>query len=496
MNTALLSLSRPAFLSLGALLLAACTVGPDYQRPSATLATEIANIDTFQAAPEHWGTWHPAQPGEIDTHTRWWSYFNDDTLDTLMVKVNVSNQSIVAAEAGYRQAQAAIRAARSSYFPQISGQAAINRGTGSTENGITNTQSLSFSASWEIDLWGAVRRQVESSTASAEASHADLTALRLSIQSTLAQTYFLLRVTDAQETVFNRIVDDYTAFLRLVQNQYAVGTAQRADVLQAQTQLKTAQAQLIDTRITRKQYEHALANLIGTIPSAFALPLAELDMAAANQLPFLPPAVPSQLLERRPDIAAAERRMAAANAEIGIAQAAYYPHLTLSASRGFSGDAPANWLTLPNPVWSLGPALASTLFDGGARDAARLGATAAYEASVANYRQTVLNAFEEVENNLAALQWLKEEAIIQNEALDSAREALALINNRYRAGTASLLDVLTAQTTAQSAELNTLALISRQYIASITLITALGGDWMTEKDSGLALDSAQSDNIE
>ena len=493
MNITPFSFLQRTLIPLCLLTLSACAVGPDYQRPA---ALDSAENDTFQSAPEHWGTWYPAQPGTIDTQTRWWSIFSDKTLDTLIEKVNLSNQTILAAEANYRKAQAAIQSSRAAYYPQIDAQANITRSTTASSSQPSTMQNLSVSASWELDLWGAIRRQVENSTAAAEASQADLAALRLSTQSTLAQTYFLLRVTDEQKNILERTVDDYTEFLRLVQNQYTAGIAQRADVLQAQTQLKTAQAQLINTEITRKQYENALANLTGTIPSAFSLPVSSLNLGTANLLSQLPPALPSQLLERRPDIAAAERRMAAANAEIGIAQAAYYPHLTLSASRGFSGEAPTNWLALPNPVWSLGPALASTLFDGGARSAARLSASAAYDASVATYRQTVLNAFQEVEDNLAALQLLAREAVVQYEALHSAREALALINNRYRAGTASLLDVLTAQTTAQSAELNTLTLIGRQFTTSITLVTALGGGWDAQKGVNLSMDSAQTDNIE
>lgn len=462
-------------------ILSGCMVGPDYLRPA---ATETPSTDTFKAAPAHWGEWHPAQPRQVDDSTLWWQLFNDNELDALMAKVKVSNQNIRAAEANYRQAQAAVQASRSAYYPVIGADAGRTRGRNTAGTSISDIQSATLSANWEIDIWGSVRRQVENSMAAAQASEDDLAALQLSTQSTLAQNYFLLRVTDAQQVLLERIVADYAKFLELVRNQYAAGTAQRTDILQAETQLKTAEAQLVDIKITREQYQNALANLAGSVPADFSIPPVVLDNSTANLLSQIPPALPSQLLERRPDIAAAERRMAAANAQIGVTQAAYYPHLTLSGNKSYSGNAPRNWLDLPDSLWSIGPKLAVTIFDGGARSAARKGADAAYDASVANYRQTVLNAFQEVENNLAALRLLKDEAAAQEEALKSAREALTLITYRYRAGTASLLDVLTAQTAAQTAEINTLTLVGRQFTTSAALITALGGIWPTTPGAG------------
>ncbi|USE80851.1 efflux transporter outer membrane subunit [Cupriavidus gilardii] len=449
-----------------ALLLGACAVGPDYQRPEAPVTP------AFKEAPAEWGQWKPAEPADASQRGDWWTVFGDPQLDALMARVKISNQTIAAAEAQYRQATAILRAARAGYFPVVSAQASVDRSRSGNGN-ISSGQTATLSASWELDLWGRVRRQVESSEASAQASEADLASTLLSTQATLAQTYFLLRVADAQQALLQRTVADYEKSLQLVRNQYQAGIAQRSDVLQSETQLKSAQAQLIDIQIERAQYEHAIAVLTGQPPAAFSL--APIDFA--ETVPRVPVAVPSQLLERRPDISAAERRVAAANAQIGVAQAAYYPTLSLSAAGGFTSSSLERWLSLPNRIWSIGPELALTLFDGGARSAAKEQAIAVYDQTVANYRQTVLTAFQEVEDNLAAARLLEQEAVVQNEALRSAREALSLVNNRYRAGTAGLLDVLTAQTAAYTAERTALSIAGRQLSASVVLIKALGGGW-------------------
>lgn len=452
-----------------ALALAGCAVGPDFQRPEAPVTP------TFKEAPAEWGRWKPADPQDAVNRGDWWTVFGDSQLDALMAQVQVSNQNIRAAEAQYRQAQAILQASRSGYFPSVGAQGSVDRSRGSSGQ-ISSGQAATLSAVWELDVWGRVRREVESSEAQVQASQADLASTLLSTHATLAQTYFLLRVADAQRALLQRTVADYEKSLQLVRNQYAAGTAQRSDVLQSETQLKTAQAQLIDIQITRAQYEHALAVLIGKPPADFAL--APVDFA--ERVPRVPVAVPSELLERRPDIGAAERRMASANAQIGVAQAAYYPSLSLSATGGLTSSSLSQWLSLPNRIWSIGPDLALTLFDGGLRNAAKAQAVAVYDQTVANYRQTVLNAFQEVEDNLAAARLLEEEATVQNEALRSAREALALVNNRYRAGTAGLLDVLTAQTAAYTAERNALSLAGRQLTASVTLVKALGGGWQLQ----------------
>ncbi|MGY8526121.1 efflux transporter outer membrane subunit [Paracidovorax citrulli] len=452
-----------------ALLTGACAVGPDYQRPDAPLTP------AFKEAPAEWGQWKPATPQDAAHRGPWWAIFNDPRLDTLMAQVQVSNQTVRAAEAQYRQAIGILRGARAGQFPLVSVQGSAGRARGSTGS-VGSSQAVSLGASWELDLWGRIRRQVESSGASAQASQADLASTLLSTQATLAQTYFLLRITDAQQALLQRTVADYQRSLQLVTNQYRAGIAQRSDVLQAENQLKSAQAQLIDIQIDRAQYEHALAVLTGQPPAAFDLAAGNFTVSAAS-VPQVPVAVPSQLLERRPDISSAERRMAAANAAIGIAQAAFYPTLSLSATAGLTAGSLDRWLALPDRIWSFGPQLAATLFDAGARSAAREQAVAVYDETVANYRQTVLNAFQEVEDNLAAARLLEQEAVVQNEALQAAREASELVTNRYRAGTASLLEVLTAQTAAYTAERTALSLLGRQLTASVTLVAALGGGW-------------------
>lgn len=453
-----------------ALLLAGCAVGPDYKRPDAPVTP------AFKEAPadaEAWtGEWKVAEPQDASARPEWWRLFGDSQLDALMSQVQVSNQNIKAAEAQYRQAQASLAAARAGFFPTVNGSANASRSRGSSHV-VGNAQSASLSASWEVDVWGRVRRQVEASEAGAQASEADLASTLLSTQATLAQSYFLLRVADAQKALLDRTVEDYAKSLQLVRNQYAAGTAQRSDVLQSETQLKSAQAQQIDIQITRSQLEHAIAVLVGKPPADFGLSAG----AFAAAVPRVPVAVPSQLLERRPDIGAAERRMARANAQIGVAQAAFYPTLSLSASGGLSAGKLARWLSLPDRVWSLGAGLAGAVFDGGLRSANKAQAVAAYDETVATYRQTVLTAFQEVEDNLASARLLDEEATVQNDALRSAREALSLVNNRYRAGTASLLDVLTAQTTAYTAERTALTIAGRQYTAAVVLVKALGGGW-------------------
>ena len=462
-------------IALACALLTGCAVGPDYKRPDAPVPKAFK--EATEDMPAWTGEWKTAEPQDVMARPDWWRVFNDPTLDELMSQVKISNQNIKAAEAQYRQAAASLAAARAGYFPTLGANAGVSRGGSSTSSSggshIINGQNLTLSASWEIDVWGRVRRQVESAQAGAQASEADLASTLLSTQATLAQSYFLLRVADAQRALLDRTVADYAKSLQLVQNQYKVGTAQRSDVLQSETQLKSAQAQQLDIQITRAQLEHAIAVLIGRPPAD--LSVATVDNRDA--IPHVPVAVPSQLLERRPDISAAERRMAAANANIGVAQAAYYPTLSLSATGGLTASTLARWLSLPDRVWSLGAGLAGTVFDGGLRSANKAIAVAQYDQTVAGYRQTVLTAFQEVEDNLASARVLEQESLVQNDALHSAREALSLVNNRYRAGTAALLDVLTAQTAAYTAENTTLTIMGRQYTAAITLIKALGGGW-------------------
>ena len=469
------------------LWLAGCAVGPDYVRPT---------IDT-PAAFKETGDWKLAEPSDAASKGEWWAIYQDPVLADLMAQVNVDNQNIKVAEANYRQALAVASQARSAFFPTIGADAGLTRASsrvsssavsGSGAGGISNSYSLSGTASWEPDIWGSVRRSVEAGNASAEASAADLANARLSAQALLAQNYFDLRVTDAQKALLDRTVAAYEQTLKLTQNQYAVGVAQRSDVIQAQTQLQSAQASALDIEVTRAQLEHAIALLVGKAPAVFSL--APTPLRAA--LPMAPVSLPSTLLERRPDIAAAERSVAAANAKIGVAKAAFFPTLSLSATGGFQSSSFVNWLTLPSRFWSVGPALAATLFDGGLRRAQTDAAIAAYDAQVATYRQTVLTAFQAVEDNLAALNYLGREAAVQNQAVQSSREALQLILNQYKAGTVGFQNVLTAQTTAYTTERTALTILGRQFTANVLLVTALGGGWHGLSSAGDSLGAPQA----
>lgn len=463
----------PASLAVAAALLCACTVGPNYVRPGA---------ETPAAFKETQG-WKTAQPRDQELTGKWWEAYGDPLLNDMMEQVAVSNQNLVQAAAQFRQARALVQAARSGYLPTVSGNAAITRSRSAAGTGKPgNSYDLSLDAVWEADLWGRVRRTVEANQASAQASAADLQALRLSIRAELAQNYFQLRALDTQTQLFDDTIAAYQRSLKLTQNQYAVGVAAKTDVVQAQTQLKTTQAQALDLGVQRAQLENAIALLLGKPASSFSL--AALPLTASP--PVLPVGIPSSLLERRPDIAAAERRMAAANAQIGVTEAAYYPSLTLSASGGFQSSSFADWISAPSRFWSLGPALAQTLFDGGLRRAQTEQAIAAYDANVAAYRQTVLTGFQEVEDNLAALRILEQEAAVQEEALQNARQSVTLTTNQYQAGLVSYLNVVTVQATALASERSAVDILNRRLAASVRLTKALGGGW-----SAATLPSAQ-----
>jgi NodT family efflux transporter outer membrane factor (OMF) lipoprotein len=464
--------SKSAVLTV-LMLLGACTVGPDYVRPTA---------DTPVAFKESQG-WKMAQPRDQELRGNWWEAFNDPLLNEMMEQVNLSNQNLVQAAAQFRQARALVQSARAGYLPSVSANAGVTRSSSSlssrnggfTQNpGFSATSySLSLDAIWELDLWGRVRRTVEANATSAQASAADLDALRLSIRAELAQNYFQLRALDSEQKLLDDTVAAYQRTLTLTQNQYAAGVAAKVDVIQAQTQLKTTQAQAIDIGVQRAQLEHAIALLLGKPASDYSLAPAPLAAVA----PAVPVGVPSSLLERRPDIAAAERRMASANAQIGVAEAAYYPSLTLSASGGFQSTSFANWLTAPSRFWSLGPALAQTLFDGGLRRAQTDQAIAAYDANVAAYRQTVLTGFKEAEDNLAALRILEQEAAVQEEAVQNARQSVALTTNQYKAGIVSYLNVVVVQAAALNNERAAVDILNRRLAASVLLVKALGGGW-------------------
>ncbi len=477
-------------LTLSFFFLSGCTVGPNYVRPSTpTPAVYKENAD-----------WKVAQPRDELPRGKWWEIYQDPKLNELEEQININNQNIAAAEANFRQALAQIRIARAAYFPTVTGGPSWQRfrnsenigsgskGGGANTSGVgggsasgggfglggtSSNYLLTSNASWELDLWGKVRRTVEASKASAQASAATLEGVRLSAQATLAQTYFQLRALDEQRRLQDEIVKALKAILDRTKNRYATGVASRNDVALAQTQLKSNQAQAIDLGVQRAQLEHAIATLLGKPASVFSIPRVKADL----KIPAIPAGVPSELLERRPDIATAERNMAAANAQIGVALAAYYPTLTLTASGGFQASDPAKWLLWPSRFWSLGAAAAQTIFDGGLRGGQVASARAAYDSTVATYRQTVLAGFQEVEDNLAALRILEEEAKVQDEAVKAARQSVAFSTNQYQVGTISTLDLLVVVNTARTNERTAVTILGNRLSASVLLVRALGGGW-------------------
>lgn len=470
-----------------AMLLAACSVGPNYVRPELRAGAK-APAAFKESAPAVVATgnadWQPARPRDGEPRGKWWEIYGDATLNALADEVIAANQTVALAEARYRQAVALAEGTRAGQFPTLTGnlsdtrsRASANTSTVTVARGVTTNHSISAGASWEADLWGRVRRNVEASEASLQASAGDLEAARLIAHAQLAQNYFQLRVLDAQKKLLDDTVAAYERSLQLTQNQYAAGVVAKADTIQATTQLRSTQAQLLDIGVQRAQLEHAIAVLTGRMPAEFSLAPDATVAISAMKPPVIAPGLPATLLERRPDIAAAERRVAAANAQVGVASAAFFPTLTINASTGFQASSMANWLAAPSRFWSLGPALALTLFDGGQRRSQTAQAVAAYDASVATYRQTVLTALQEVEDNLATLRILEQEAAVQREALEAARLSLSLVTNQYKAGTVNYLNVITAQATALTAERSMLDILGRRMSASTVLIRALGGGW-------------------
>ena len=470
--------------AIAALLLSACAAGPDYVRPSVEMPAAYKELATTGA------NWKPAEPRDDSPRGKWWEIFGDAELNALEEQVQIGNQNVAQAEARFRAASALVRSARANYFPIVSADASVSRsGGGRGGGGVSNNASgggtrastshtLALDLNWEIDLWGRVRRTVEAQSAGAAASAADLSGIRLSAQAALASNYFQLRQVDAQRQLLADTSAAYTKTLEVTKNRYAGGVSARVDVAQAETQVKNTQVQAIDLGVARSQLEHAIALLLGKPASSFSIAAATPQRFTDKALPAIPVAgLPSELLERRPDIAAAERRVAAANAPIGVAKAAYFPALSLSASGGFSSLELAGLLTAPNRFWSIGPALAQSLFDGGLRRSQTDQAIANYDANVAAYRQTVLAGFAEVEDQLAALRILEQEAAAQDDALASARESLALTFNQYKAGTVSYLNVVTAQATALASERNAVTVFGNRMTASVQLIRALGGAW-------------------
>lgn len=459
-------LRRVALAAGVAAVLVGCSSAPRYERP----AVEVP------AAFKETAGWREANPQAADVPDEWWRLFADPVLDDLQSQLVLGNQNLQASIAAVRVAQAALASSRANLVPSVGVGASASRAanaSGTAQGGPGNTYALTGSASWEIDLWGRLAGTVDSAQARLAASRDDLAAARLSLQATLAQTYFSLRVAEAQAALLESTLAAYRRSLELTQNRYDAGVASAADVAQAQTQLKSAEAQLIETNTNRAQLEHAIAVLLGKAPADFSLARTALLPA----VPQVPLQLPSTLLERRPDIAAAERRVAAANAQIGVARAAFFPALTLSASAGFRNDTLARLLTSPNLFWSFGPALALSLLDGGARQAVVDSARASTDQAVATYRQTVLTAFQEVEDNLVEAQSLRAQIDAQSEALAAAQRVVEIVNNQYRAGTVSFLNVVTAQATALSAERNLLDLRSRRLAALNQLLKNIAGRW-------------------
>ena len=460
-------------LVLSALLLNACAIGPDYQRPDTT--TPVA----FKEA----AGWRQANPSDALARGAWWELYGDAQLNDLVQTLNRSNQTVAQSEAQFRQAQALVRSARGAFFPSADlsvGKTRSSQGTGSSNSsltssssGIRDTLNAQVGVSWEADVWGKLRRGLEANEASAQASLADLAAMRLSQQSELVQNYLQLRVIDQQKRLLQNTVVAYERSLKMSENQYRAGISGKDAVAQAQTQLRNTQANLIDLIWQRAQFENAIAVLTGQPPAGFTLA----ETQAVPALPQIPESLPSQLLERRPDIASAERSIIAANANIGVAKAAYYPDFSLSLSGGYSSSTYEDWISVPNRFWSVGPKIALPLFDGGQRSAEVDRNEALYDQTVAKYRQTVLDGFREVENYLVQLKVLEDEAVVQQQALESARESLRLTSNQYKAGLIAYLDVVVVQATALSAERTVLNLQQSRLIASVNLITALGGGW-------------------
>ncbi|MBI2224876.1 MAG: efflux transporter outer membrane subunit [Betaproteobacteria bacterium] len=450
-------------------LLGACAAGPKYVRPS------VATPAAYKEA----GDWKVAQPQDMVKRGKWWEIFRDAQLDALAGQIDISNQNVRIAEARFRQARALVQSARAGLFPGVTGGGSVTRSgspSGATRSsGPATTYDVSIDAGWEVDLWGRVRNTVESNVAGAEASASDLEAVRLSAQAELALDYFQLRVLDGQRQLLQNSVAAFQKSLDLTRNRYAAGVAGKVDVVQAETQLKSTQAQAIDIGVQRAQLEHAIAILIGRPPAEFALAPIPLNLA----MPAIPLSLPSELLERRPDIAAAERRVAAANAQVGVAKSAFFPALTLSASAGFQSSSFAQWLTLPSRFWAVGPAIAQSIFDAGLRRALTAQAIAVYDANVAAYRQTVLSGFQEVEDNLAALHTLEQEARVQADAVEASRQAVELTLNQYKAGTVNYLNVVAVQTAQLTNERTATSILGRRLTAAVTLVKALGGGWST-----------------
>ena len=456
---------------LVAALLSGCMVGPEYKKPAAPLTPAYKEVDG----------WKVARPGDHLPRGPWWEAYGDAVLNGLVVQVADANQTLKIAEARLREARAAVKFNRAALFPTISAGAGISSIRESSNRPFFGTAApgnsgdflASLDLSYEVDLWGRVRRSVAAAGMEAQAAAADMETARLSLQAELVFDYFDLRAADAQKQLLDDTVKAYEAALRLTENRWRGGVAPRSDVAQAQTQLDTTRVQATDVSVQRAQLEHAIAILLGRPPADFALAPAPLELP----IPDVPIGLPSELLERRPDIAAAERRVAEANEQIGIAAAAFFPTVMLNASVGFESASPGTWFSWPSLLWAVGASVTQTIFDAGRRRATSDAALAAYDATVANYRQVTLTAFQQVEDALSTLRVLEQEAQDQRRALGSSRESLRLSTNRYQGGVDTYLQVITAQTFVLGNQRNDIDILRRRLDASVLLVKALGGGW-------------------
>ena len=468
---------RMAIGTAGAVALTACAVGPNYHRSSAPPSPAFKSGQG----------WAPATPAQV-TNAQWWSIYNDPTLSSLEGQVEVSNQNVKAAVANYYAAREATAVDESGFLPQITlgGTGTHSGGAGQFSSEVSGFQHIGSTtrtvydadanASWDIDIWGKLRREVESDIAKAQADAADIAAARLSAQNTLAADYFQLRAAEQEMRILKTTVQEYKVSLKIAQNQVNAGTTTLADVYSARTQLENTIAQENSVELTRDEMEHAIAVLVGKAPSQLAIPPGEFT----ETVPVVPAGLPSQLLLRRPDIAASERALESANAQIGVAEAAWFPSLTLSGSYGYESSSLSTLIRASNNVWSFGPSLAETLFNAGATYAQTKEERALYDSAVASYRETVLTAFQQVENDLATLRHLETEYAQDEAAVVDAQKSAALTLNQYRAGTVAYTSVIVADGTLFNAQITALSAQSERLVASADLVDAIGGGW----DSG------------
>jgi NodT family efflux transporter outer membrane factor (OMF) lipoprotein len=465
--------------ALLALLAAGCTVGPKYQRPAIQAPAAYK-----EAPPEAFKEWKAATPSDTALRSDWWTLFGDSDLNALEQQVDVSNQNLKSAEARFNQARALIRVQQSQRYPTVTAGAQITDNRDSSTYALaTRTTSANFGnfsvpvdVSYEVDAWGRVRHSIEAAREEAQATAADLETLRLSYHAELAYDYFELRSADAEQKLLDDTVVAYQKALTLTVNRFEGGAAAGAEVAQAKTQLEATKTQDIDVAVRRAQYEHAIAVLTGKSPAELSLAPKEIV-----EPPAIPVGLPSQLLERRPDIAASERRVAEANAQVGIAHAAFFPQILLSAVLGVEGQSITDWLNWPSRFWAVGPGVVQTVFDGGRRRAQQQSSEFNYDATVATYRETALDAFQQVEDNLAALRVLEQETGTQRAAVAAAQKSLELSTNRYTGGLVTYLEVVTAQGTALENERTAVDIERRRMDASVLLIKALGGGWDSTK---------------